>query len=99
MGGEIGFSPVVDVEMGAGNDKVAFDAVPTGIKAGLVVPDSGGEMAAASLVSFPSLTTFFLTKLMIPVLSLGETVVDDAPAFSRVGFIISCAARNTVSIA
>jgi len=101
MGGEIGFSPFVDVEMGAGNDKVAFDAIPMGFKAGLAAPESGGEMAPASLVSSPSPTTFFLIKPMIPVLLLGEAVVDDVfsvSAFSRVGFIISCAARNTVSI-
>ena len=102
MGGEIGFSPVVDVEMGVGNDKVAFGATTMGFKAGLAAPESGGEMAPASLLSSPSPMTFFLIKPMIPVLSLGETVVDDgfsASAFSRVGFIISCAARNTVSIA
>lgn len=67
--------------MGAGNDKVAFDAVPTGFKAGLVVPESGGEMASASLVSFPSSMTFFLFS---------------ASTFSCVGLITSCAARNTV---
>ena len=90
------------MEMGAGTDEVAFDAVPTGLKTGLVVPESGGEMAPVSLVSPPSPMTFLLIKPMIPVLSLGERVVDDVfsvSTFSRVGFIISCAARNTVSIA
>lgn len=70
--------------MGAGNDKVAFDAVPMGFKVGLVVPESGGEMAFASWVSFPSPMTFFLFS---------------ASTFSCVGFITSCAACNTVSIA
>jgi len=88
--------------MGTGTDKISFDAVPTGFKAGLVVLESGGEIAPASLVSssLPSMT-FFLINSMIPVLSLGEPVADDEfsiSIFSRVGFIISCAGLNTVSI-
>lgn len=96
----MGFIPLMDVEIRAG--AVAFDAAPIGFKAGLAVSEWGGEMAPASLVSSPSSETFFFIKPIIPVLSPAEVVDDDvtsASAFSRVGFIISSAARKTVSMA
>lgn len=97
----MGFIPLVDVEIGAGKGAVVFDEVSTGFKAGLAAPESGGETAAASLVTSPSPMTFFFIKPMIPMLSPGAAVVEvvSSPAFSRVGSIISCAVRKTVSIA
>lgn len=96
----MGFIPLVDVEIGAGNGAVDFDEVSTGFKAGLAASESGGEMTA-SLVISPSPMTFLFIKPMIPVLSPGAAVVDviSSSAFSLVGFIISCAVRKTVSIA
>lgn len=96
----MGFIPLVDVEIGAGKGAVDFDEASTGFKAGLAAPESGGEMTVASLVTSPSPMTFFFIKPMIPVLSPGAAVVEvfSSSALSRVGFIISCAVRKTVSI-
>lgn len=96
-GGEIGFIPVDDVEIGAGTDEVIFVA-PTGFNAGLAFSEFGGEMLAASSGLLLSPMTFLFINSKIPMLSPEDVGVFPASASSLVGFIISCAARMTVSI-
>ena len=78
-GGEIGFTPTDDVEIGAGTDEVML-VLSVGFSIGLVLCESGGEIVPAH--------SLLLSSRMKRVLPPGEVSRDICPSgFSRVRFI------------